>query len=304
MPLQKPSAPVEEHEMENPLGQDRLSSSFEQELPKSSGGKQQKQRKGRSGSAQMEELLGAAADDEEQLLRFVPEGLPLNNDLIDRGFEEYSRIPKPGRNGALVGLERSGKSTKKNAAYYDADAGGYSSNDYGDTESESTSRAASHAGTSVTGGVPGLDDHPENNAATLKRQLEDLRVKSVYGLVEFLTIEVDNEPRQTSMMFLSNQQASSFPLDDLTKLLSAMNINAPGTPGGPNLIINLPRSFGGVFKTSSYGRRAQYQAAWSTVLSHHTYAETDKEAFLDTVRAQAICHNFAPGTCVTTGCLL
>jgi hypothetical protein len=64
-------------------------------------------------------------------------------------------------------------------------------------------------------------------------QLEDLKIKTMYNLVEDITIDVQGESMEKKLLFLSNKQARKFNFENMGKLMEAMDI------GQPKLVINL-----------------------------------------------------------------
>uniref|UniRef100_A0A7S1E3E3 Uncharacterized protein n=1 Tax=Hemiselmis andersenii TaxID=464988 RepID=A0A7S1E3E3_HEMAN len=70
-----------------------------------------------------------------------------------------------------------------------------------------------------------------------EQQLEELQVATIYSLIEDVKVEVRGTDTWRKLLFLSNKQANKFNLDDLDKVLTAIDL----TPR-PRLIISLMES--------------------------------------------------------------
>ena len=113
--------------------------------------------------------------------------IPVDQGLIDLGFEKFSDVPAP----QLTVLDEISDLSDSfcNQRLYD------------------------------TGGdIPSTSDFDDT-----RRQLEELQIRTVFSLVDHVQVESSNK----HILFLSNKQARKFDFDDMSKILSALLIPEP-----------------------------------------------------------------------------
>jgi hypothetical protein len=103
----------------------------------------------------------------------------------------------------------------------------------------------------------------------LATELEDIKIKTMYNLVEDVTVDIGGEAIDKKLLFLTNRQAQKFNFDSISKLLLAMEIQPP------KLLINLFGSFG--IASDNNGRTVAYDK--HSQLPHVDHAEASDATY-------------------------
>jgi hypothetical protein len=118
-------------------------------------------------------------------------------------------------------------------------------------------------------------DSSHKELTELKEKFEDLQVKSISGLVEHVSIEIDGFSVDKKLLYLSEKQARQFDTGELPKLFSAMDIVRP------KLLINL-------LSSEIYGKNTRSAGPVShpdvSVVSSNTHSDASETDLLMSLR--------------------
>lgn len=203
-------------------------------------------------------------DSETGIMDSHPQRMKLQMFPVEEGFEKWAQHPE---------------------VEYDAILDEHSDEeDEGEADPKvqfSSGDGLSGADSAVFSTTSGFSDEQSESLS----ELEELQVHSVYSLVEDVEVEVSGETVSRKLLYMTNRQARAFDVNNMQRVLDAMEINPP------RLVINLSlNTFVGVRKTSAHGSCVPWSAdsessgRTSTVISHHIHAEVDAEHVLEADR--------------------
>lgn len=170
--------------------------------------------------------------------------ISLDEDLVTAGFEKWYASPSFEFDGPLEDVEE----TK--------------------TGKDETSKTGAKTGST--------DPNPliAEEMTETRKQLEELQIKTISGLVEPLQVEMDGQSVENKLLYLSNRQAKQFDMSSLSKVLAAMDVPTP------KLIITIMES---MFEGRNPRSKGHMSQSGCSVISSRTHSEMDEWELIESV---------------------